>query len=89
MRSEPKYQPDDRSGQIEALEDKIVALNTHIRYLTNELLQKEQELVHLANDDKSAETDRLKKLLISQDDELNELKENLFLLRKGNKRWNS
>eukprot|EP00701_Giardia_intestinalis_P002059 XP_001705883.1 Coiled-coil protein [Giardia lamblia ATCC 50803] len=82
LRSEPKYQPDDRSGQIEALEDKIVALNTHIRYLTNELLQKEQELVHLANDDKSAETDRLKKLLISQDDELNELKENLFLLRE-------
>ncbi|ESU34981.1 Chromosome segregation protein SMC [Giardia duodenalis] len=82
LRSEPKYQPDDRSGQIEALEDKIVALNTHIRYLTNELLQKEQELVRLANDDKSAETDRLKKLLISQDDELNELKENLFLLRE-------
>lgn len=73
-----KYLPDDGSGRIHVLEKDKEALNTHNMFLQNMIKEKEEEIARLRKGDSAADQAALKQLLQATEDELNELKEELF-----------
>lgn len=76
--NEVKYLPDDGSGRIHALEKDKEALNTHNMFLQNMIKEKEAEIERLRSNDSTADQAALKQQLQTTEEELNDLKEELF-----------